>query len=50
MSDDEPDQPSEDPSPEPEPDADPAYPPLELDKFSESDHGERGGWRSLDDE
>jgi len=45
MSDDEPDQPSEDP---PEPEPEPAYPPLELDEFTESDVGERGD--SLDDD
>jgi len=46
MSDDEPDTSSEEPL-EPEPQAEPAYPPLELDKVRESDHGERTG--SLDD-
>jgi hypothetical protein len=51
MRDDETPEPPEDPgSQEPEPAPEPAYPPLEFDKLSESDHGERGGWRSLDDE
>jgi hypothetical protein len=52
MSDEEPDEPTEgtQPPPEPEPAPEPAYPSLELTELSESDHGERGGWRSLDDE
>lgn len=51
MSDDEPDQSAEDPGAQepPEPQPEPAYPALELDQFRESDHGERAGWRSLDD-
>jgi hypothetical protein len=46
MSDDEPTEPTDE---APEPAREEAYPALELDKLSESDHGERAGWRSLDE-